>query len=74
MTTIIVLTNKTFLLMLKRFNQPYKEGHATFNPTTKKWSVPIDAFTKEILDTYRHPNETYEDAITRALGTTHGVN
>lgn len=71
--TIIVLTNKTFLLMLKRFNQRYEEGHATFNPDTSKWSVPIDAFTKEILDTYRHLDETYEDAIVRALGTPHGT-
>ena len=73
MPTTIVLTNKTFLLLLKRFDRRYEEGHATFNPDTKKWSVPIDTFTKEILDTYRHPDETYEDAISRALGTTHGT-
>jgi len=71
--TIIVLTDKTYLLLLKRFNQRYEKGHATFNPDTKKWSVPIDDFTREILDTYRHPDETYEDAIVRALGTTHGT-
>lgn len=72
--TIIVLTNATFHLMLQRFNQRYEGGLCTFNPETKKWSVPIDDFTKEILDVYRHKDETYEDAITRALHTTHGTN
>ena len=74
MTTIIILTNTTFLLMIKRFNKRYEGGLATFNPETKKWSVPIDNFTKEILDVYRHEDETYEDCITRALHTTHGLN
>ena len=72
--TTIILSNRTFHLLLKRHDKRYEGGHATFNPDTKKWSVPVDDFTLAILDVYRHKDETYEDAITRALHTTHGTN
>ena len=74
MTTTIILSDHTFHLLLQRHNKRYKKGHATFNPDTSKWSVPVDDFTLSILDVYRYENETYDDALTRALGTQHGTN
>lgn len=74
MTTTIILSDRTYLKLLKRHDKRYSGGLATFNPETKKWSVPIDDFTLAILDVYRHEGETYDDALTRALGMRHGVN
>lgn len=72
MPTTIILSNQTYLHLLKRHDARYKEGLATFNPETKKWLVPIDDFTLTILNAYRYENETYDDALTRALGTRKG--
>lgn len=71
--TIIVLSDKTYHQLLKRHDRRYKGGLATFNPETKKWSVPVDDVTLVILDAYRFEGETYDDALTRALGTRHGT-
>ena len=72
MTTTIILRDSTYLKLLKRHDTRYEKGLATFNPDTKAWSVPIDDFTLAILDVYRHEDETYDDALTRALGTRKG--
>ena len=72
MTTTIILSDHTYLKLLKRHDKRYEKGLATFNQDTKKWSVPVDDVTLVILDAYRLEGETYDDALTRALGTREG--